>query len=82
MNAAETIAANDYAFTCEAQQWSNDSYYVASSSPVHKLTVVASTKSEAVSEVKRVVGDAERGRHWKVWVREAVDVRLAKAGQS
>lgn len=69
----------EYAFKCDAQQWRDDSYYVASSAPVYPVTVVAATKAEAVTEVLRVLGPAERYRVWKVWVRETTDVRLVHA---
>jgi hypothetical protein len=70
-------AEKEYAFTCKAQQWRADPYYVASSSTVHKITVVASTKAGAIEEAKRILGEPDSGRYWRVFVLEAVDVRVA-----
>lgn len=66
----------DYAFTLTAQQWRDDPYYVASSAPVHKVTVVASTKQEAFNEAERVLGAPSSHRYWRYWVKEMKDVRL------
>jgi hypothetical protein len=66
----------DYAFTLRAQQWRDDPYYVASSAPMHTLTVVASTKQEAFNEAERVLGAPDRYRYWRYWVTETKDVRL------
>lgn len=73
---------SEYAFKMDAQQWRDDPYYVASSAPVQKLTVVASTKADAVTEALRVLGTPERYRHWKIWVRDATDVRLVPQDES
>ena len=70
---------SDYAFEMTAQQWNNDSYYVSSSKPLYQLTVVASTKSEAVTEVKRLVGKPDRDHYWSIRVLSAKDVRLIRA---
>jgi hypothetical protein len=67
----------DYAFEITAQQWSRDSYYVSSSRPVIRVTVVASTQADAVTEAKRMLGDPERSRYWRIGVGKAIDVRLA-----
>jgi hypothetical protein len=73
---------SEYAFKMDAQQWRDDPYYVASSEPVQKLTVVASTKADAVTEALRVLGRPADYRVWKVWVRDAIDIRLVPQDES
>ena len=67
---------SDYAFSLTAQQWRTDPYYVGSSAPVHRLTVVAATKQEAINEGARVLGEASAHRYWRFWVKSMKDVRL------
>ena len=66
----------DYAFEVTAQQWRTDPYYVASSAPVHKVEVVASTEDEARAEAKRVLGPPADHRYWRTWIKRGRDVRL------
>ncbi len=66
----------DYSFDVTAQQWRQDPYYVASSAPIQKITVIASTKQGAVEEARRVLGTPDAHRYWRVWIGAARDVRL------
>lgn len=66
----------DYQWKIAAQQWRDDPYYVASSAPIQKVTVVAPTKQEAINEAARILGPAADHRHWRYWVGEATDIRL------
>lgn len=68
----------DYAWKMVAQSWDDDPYYVASSSPLIPVEVVAATKQEAINEAAKVLGDAGRGRHWQFYRISARDVRLVK----
>lgn len=68
----------DYSFEVTAQQWRDDPYYVASGYPLERVTVVASDKTGAMEAAKVVLGDADRGRHWRFWFGKVIDVRLVK----
>ena len=65
-----------YAWDMKAQQWRDDPYYVASSAPIEKVTVVAATRAEAFKELWRVLGPASSHRRWKGWVLGCKDARL------
>lgn len=69
-----------YAWEMKAQQWRDDPYYVASSAPMQKVTVVAPTRPAAFEELWRVLGPAASGRHWKGWVLSAKDIRIPVGG--
>lgn len=71
----------EYVFDVTIQSWDRDPYYVASSAPVHKLEVVASTDEEARAEAKRVMGEPEHGRYWRTWIKRGRDIRLIAAEQ-
>ena len=66
----------DYVWKMQAQAWSNDTYYVASSKPIKPIEVIASTQDEAIEEAVRMLGDPGRDRHWKFFGIKARDVRL------
>lgn len=69
----------EYAFEVKAQQWRDDPYYVASSAPVHKLTVVAETIAGARTEARNLLGPPSSHRVWKLWVGQGRDLRLVQA---
>ncbi len=79
---ASDIHPADYAFKLTAQQWPDDPYFVASSAPVKKITVVAATQAEAFTEAVRVLGPSDSDRYWRFWVDSVVDVRLPEAATS
>lgn len=68
---------NLYQFTFDMQTWDRDPYYVASGAPVYRdISVIASTKQEAMVEGERLMGSPGSGRYWRFFKIKAVDVRL------
>lgn len=68
---------NLYQFTFDMQTWDVDPYYVGSGAPVYRdVTVIASTKTEALEEGKRLMGSPGNSRYWRFFNLKAVDVRL------
>lgn len=71
-----------YAWDMKAQQWRDDPYYVASSAPMERVTVVAATRKQAFAELWRVLGPASSHRHWKGWVMGCKDARLVNQDEA
>ena len=67
---------NEYAFKFTAQAWRRDPYYVGSSQPIKKVTVVATTEKKARDEARRVLGNLNEDYYWRFWLKETRDVRL------
>jgi len=66
----------EFAFRLKAQEWRSDSYYVAISQPVKRVTLSAATEEEATSDARTMLGAPRPGRYWRFWLVEATDARL------
>ena len=66
---------SDYEFDLKAQQWSTDNYYVASSSRIYPMTVISTTKQEAIDKAEGVLGTPSSGHYWRFWTLNIREIR-------
>ena len=70
------MSVAEYSWEFKVQAWRTDRYYVGSSQPVDRITVVASTEVEAKVEARRMLGPLNSGWYYRFWLIEAKDIRL------
>ena len=70
------MSVADYSWKFKAQAWRTDPYYVASSQPIKRVIVAASTEDEARDEARRMLGPLLHGWYYRFWLVKAKDIRL------